>query len=199
MELGGTRVGLVRKPLKGLDEVDEVREGSYTGSYFSKWERRRMMNCLPVRSLNSIAIDRMRSISGSEVESVRVANERLSMLLNPPVRYSNYQDCKGNLLQGVTAGVVGRIDGHLTVHRLFVHGPDHDPSLVVEDVVVSLDGLLSEQLSCDLTVLTPSVTTVSSIRMQSWGCDVPSLAIRRGSDRTTTEDGLVLDEVLLTA
>lgn len=93
---------------------------------------------------------------------------------------------------------MGRVDGHLTVHRLFVHGPDHDPSLVVEDVVVSLDGLLSEQLSCDLTVLTPLVIIVSSIRMKFRGCDVPSLAVRRGSDRTTMEDSLVLHEVLLT-
>lgn len=88
-------MGLVRKPLKGLDEVDEVREGPYTGFYFSKWERRRMVSCLPVRSLNSIAIDRMRSISGSEVESVRVANDRLSMLLSSLVRYSNYKTAMG--------------------------------------------------------------------------------------------------------
>ena len=36
---------------------------------------------LPVKSLNSIAMDKIRAMRGSEVESVRMAKDSVSMLL----------------------------------------------------------------------------------------------------------------------
>lgn len=70
---------------------------------------------LPVRSLNSIAIARIRLISGSDVVSVRIAKVIVSMLLHvwsvrcPPRLKYVYS------LESIATGIVSGVDGQGTL------------------------------------------------------------------------------------
>ncbi len=89
------------------------------------------------------------------------------------------------------------VNGHGTLARLEVHGPNHNAGLVVQYVVVALDGLGRKELSSHLTVLTPIPTVSTTMRAKkTW--NLPKLAVGRRGNSTSLQDSLVLDEVLLT-
>lgn len=68
-----------------------------------------------------MAMDKMRSISGSEVESVRIAKDNVSMLLRRIIQYKlSLESKEPNLLQCVATSVVCRVDRGSAVLGLLV-------------------------------------------------------------------------------
>ena len=66
---------------------------------------------LPVRSMNSVPSAKARAVKGSNVESVRVANDIVNMLLRFPSDFHTSMGKKiRNLLQGIASGKMRWID-----------------------------------------------------------------------------------------
>ena len=114
-----------------------------------KWRELVCELVLPVRSMNSVAKARARSVRGSTVESVRVPNDIVNMLLQSDA-HRIYQisdvlprkdEIRGHVLQGIATDKVGRIDRYCAHPRFVIHRSNQDMGLVVENRSVSLDGL----------------------------------------------------------
>ncbi len=103
-------------------------------------------------------MERIRLISGSEVESVRMANDRVSMLLRNCEYKVCLEDANGYLLERVATSVMSRVDWSSTVLRFLIQGAQHDTTLIVQSMVVSRNGLLGQELSSDLTMVPPVVS-----------------------------------------
>ena len=64
--------------------------------------------------MNSVASDKARSVKGSNVESVRVANDIVNMLLVCPSDFHTAMEKVRNLLQGIATSEMRRIDRQCT-------------------------------------------------------------------------------------
>ena len=69
--------------------------------------------------MNSVASAKARSVKGSNVESVRVANDIVNMLLTCPSDFHTSKKEVRNLLQGIATGEMRWIDRKST-HLRFV-------------------------------------------------------------------------------
>ena len=154
VKLLSASVRLSGNPLQRFDEVDKVRE--WACELLARDFRLKHEPDLPVRSLNSIAIERIRSMSGSEVESVRIANDRVNILLRRCQYKVRLERGKDHLLQGIATSVMSRADRSSTVLGFLIQGAKHDAAFVVEGMVISRDGLWSHKLSSNLPVVPPT-------------------------------------------
>ena len=102
-----------------------------------------------MRSINSVAKARALSVKGSAVESVRVPNETVNMLLQVmhhicQILVSTERRNMCHVLQRIATNEVCWVDGIFTHRRFVIHGSNQDVGFVIKDTGISLDGLGGE-------------------------------------------------------